>query len=143
MKGPLTPYLGFNGCCEEALNFYARVLGGQVGHVMRFADAPFPCPPDKTGWVMHTDFRAGPVYFMASDMMAEACGPSGETGAVSNVSLSFDLESAEEQERVFHALAEGGKVTMALQNTFWGARFGTLTDKFGIQWMFNFDLPKA
>ncbi|MFN2440385.1 MAG: VOC family protein [Chitinophagaceae bacterium] len=88
--------------------------------------------------ILHATFEAKEVRFMASD--------SGKDEAEANIGgmvhLTLDVDNAEELERVFNALSEGGKVTMPLQDAFWGARFGMLTDKFGVNWMFNHELQK-
>jgi PhnB protein len=133
----LAPYIIFDGRCEEALNFYAKAFDGQILNIQRYDGAPVdeahkPMPADK---IMHAQFHAGDLFLMASD------GPIPE-GTGSNVHLSVDNSNVEEQTRVFEALSEGGKVKMPLQETFWGARFGMLTDQFGINWMFNYDKPK-
>lgn len=127
----ISPYLMFNGNCEEALNFYVKALNGKIENLMRFEGSPAESmSPDKQK-ILHATFRAGDVMFMASDGSESLSG--------GPVHLSLDFKTAEEEEKVFNALAEGGKVTMALDDTFWGARFGMLTDKFGINWMFNHD----
>lgn len=136
----LTPYLMFNGQCEEALNFYAKALNGEIKDLMRFEGSPvesLATEADKQR-VMHSHFVAKDFRFMASD--------TGEGGPKLNpngmVHLSVNFDDATEQEKVFNALAEGGVAGMPLQDTFWGARFGMLTDKFGICWMLNYEKPK-
>ena len=128
----VTPYLMFNGNCEEALNFYAKVLNGEVKDLMRFEGSPVEGMSEDKQKVLHSNFVAGNVFFMASDAGQPAEGNSP-------VYLSLNFDSQEEQERVFNGLAEGGKVIMPLDDAFWGARFGMLTDRFGINWMFNYD----
>lgn len=135
----LIPYLIFpNGDCEEALTFYGKALGGETGHISRYADAPgdnqMGMAPDK---VMHTHFAVdGNVLFMASD------GPSNATDS-GNVSLSLNFTDSGSIQAAFTALSEGGAVTMPLQDTFWGATFGMLQDKYGIKWMVNYDKPTS
>lgn len=129
----LTPYIMFDGTCEEALNFYANALDGKVVNLMRMGDMPGDNPmsdADKKR-VMHSNFEAGSVKFMASDSMGQNVGKGGQ------VHLSLHFEDGDKQEKVFNALAQGGNITMPLQNTFWGATFGMLQDKYGINWMFN------
>lgn len=123
----------FDGSCEEALNFYATAMDGKILDIMRFGDMPGENPmsdADKKK-VMHSNFEAGKVRFMASD------NPMGNSGKGGQVNLSLHFEDGDKQEKVFNALAEGGTITMPLQDTFWGARFGMLQDKYGINWMFN------
>ena len=133
----LTPYIMFDGTCEEALNFYAKAMGGEVKNISRYGDMPgdSPMSDEQKKKVMHSNFEAGDVKFMASDSPFPAEGG----GAVN---LSLNVDDAGKMEKVFNALAEGGQVTMPLQDTFWGARFGMLTDKYGIKWMFNHELRK-
>jgi PhnB protein len=134
----LTPYLMFNGQCEEALNFYAKALDGEIKSLMHFEGSPAENMSVDKKQVMHSHFEAKGILFMASD----SGQPGTESTQAGGVHLSINFDTAEEEEKVFNALAEGGKVTMPLQDTFWGARFGMLTDKYGINWMFNHDKPQ-
>lgn len=127
----LTPYLFFNGQCREALAFYVQAMGGKVDSLMTFAESPEPVPSGVSDQVMHAQFSVGPVVFMASDTMSEKVPHGGP------VALNLDFSDPDEQARVFHELAEGGEITMALQDTFWGSRFGMVTDRYGIQWMLS------
>lgn len=128
----LEPYLFFHGRCEEALNFYVTALRGEIVHLSRIADSPMAehVPPDQRNGVMHATFVAGDVKFMASDGRAGP-GPDGEDDIV----LSLATSDPAEGERVFAALSAGGSVDQPLAPAFWGGRFGSLTDKFGVQWM--------
>ncbi len=131
----VTPYLTFPGTCEEAMDFYADALNGEIISMQHFGDAPDQnFPADAADRVLHCILVADDVIIMASDTMPGMSVTSG-----SNISMSLDFESAEEQQAAFNALAEGGTITMELQDTFWGAKFGMLTDKYGIAWMFNYD----
>ena len=134
----VSPYLMFNGQAEAAMNFYADVLGGQVTSIQRFGDAPMPADESIKNQVMHATVQAGDIHIMASDS-----GGKQEIRFGDNVHLSVNCASEEEINRVFAAMADGGEVTMPLDNTFWGARFGMLKDKFGVCWMFNWDRPGA
>jgi len=133
----LTPYIIFNGNCEEALNFYVRALGGVVGPISRYGDIPGgDTHGQNSNWIMHTHFAFdGNLLFMASD------GPNDAEDS-GMVSLSLNFEDAGSIQNVFSKLSEGGTVTMPLQDTFWGATFGMLKDKYGIKWMLNYDKPK-
>ena len=128
----LEPYLFFYGRCEEALNFYKDVFGGEVSGLARFSDAPPQSGmevPDKTK-VMHANFEAPGLKFMASD--------GGETKYEGgNISLSLGAGSLDEAKRIFDKLAAGGKVEQPLSDAFWGGKFGMVTDKFGIDWMMS------
>ncbi|HVG13798.1 MAG TPA: VOC family protein [Chitinophagaceae bacterium] len=131
----LVPYIMFSGQCEEALNFYAKALDGEIRGLMRYEGSPAEGMSADKEKILHASLIAKGITIMASD----GDGASKDGGMVH---LSCDFSDADEQEAVFNALSEGGKITMPLENTFWGARFGMLTDKFGIHWMFNLDLPK-
>ena len=126
----LTPYLMFNGTCEEALNFYATTIGGEIKHLSRFEGSPIESMSDDKQKVMHATFEGNGFAFMASD----GSKPGSDS---SNVHLCLDYNDASAMENVFNALGDGGKITMPLQDTFWGAKFGMLTDRYGINWMFN------
>ncbi len=137
MKG-FNPYLTFSGNCREALEFYKDSLGGEITSMQTFGDAPMPSSPEQKDKVMHATFKSGNVFFMASDAM-----PGQPTHGGSNVTLNIDFGNIADQAKVFEKLSRGGRVHMALQDTFWGARFGMLTDKFGINWMVNCELKKS
>lgn len=128
------PYLFFNGCCEQAVEFYRKALGAKVEMMMRFKESPEPPPPDKVppGYenkIMHTSFRVGATTVMASD------GCASEKPDFRGFSLSLAVTSEAEADRVFAALADGGRITMPLEKTFWSPRFGMLEDRFGLGWM--------
>jgi PhnB protein len=128
------PYLFFNGCCEEAVEFYRKALGAEVEMMMRFKESPEPAPPGMVppgfeNKIMHASFRVGDTSVMASD------GCSADKTRFEGFSLSLSLATEAEVDRVFAALADGGHVGMPLGKTFWSPRFGMLTDRFGIGWM--------
>jgi PhnB protein len=128
----LTPYLMFNGTCEEALNFYVRTIGGEIKNLSRYEGSPAESMSANKKDVMHAVFEGNGIALMASDgSQKESVENRG------NVHLCLDFNDPNAMANVFNALGEGGKITMPLQDTFWGARFGMLTDKFGINWMFN------
>ena len=131
----LTPYLTFDATCEEALRFYAKHLGGEFQIMQRFGEAPGEIPEVLKDRVLHAQFRSGDMYFMASDAMP------GDDVKPGNITLSLDLKDADQQTRIFNAFADGGQVPMPLEETFWGARFGMVIDRFGIPWMLNHNLP--
>ena len=130
----IQPYLFFNGRAEEALNFYKRAVGAEVTTLMRFKDSPETSPTGMVpkSWsdkVMHANVRIGDTQVMASD------GCSEEQLTFRGFSLSLAVKSVAEADRCFNALADGGKVDMPLSKTFWSARFGMVTDRFGVAWM--------
>jgi PhnB protein len=125
------PYLFFNGRCEEALEFYNSAVGAEVEMLSRFKDAPEPgmTQPGMEDKVMHASFRIGETILMASDGRCE-----GEP-RFEGFSLSIIVPDEKKAESVFNALADGGKVTMPLEKTFWAPKFGMLEDQFGVGWM--------
>jgi len=139
----INSYLTFDGNCEEAFNFYKSVFGGEFPMVGRFGDMPPaegmpPLPEDAKNRIMHITLPISEeTILMGSDTMPGV----HEHKIGNNISLSINTNSREEAERVFHGLSEGGNVTMPLSDTFWGAYFGMWTDKFGINWMVNYDDP--
>lgn len=132
----LAPYLSFNGNAREALGFYKELLGGKL-EIMTWADAPADaCGGERVqealkDKVMHGCLTSGAVQLMAAD------SPQGQPTVGNNVHLCIECESVEEINRLFEAVGKGGKTVMPLDNTFWGARFGMVTDKYGIHWMLN------
>jgi PhnB protein len=134
----IVTYLNFDGNCREAMTFYAKCLGAELT-LSAFSEMPGnPPPPEAKDRIMHARVVKGKTLLMASDTM-----PGSPFHQGGNFSLSIACESLQELESLFTAMSEGGKVTMPLQDQFWGARFGMLTDRFGIHWMFNFEHPKA
>jgi PhnB protein len=131
----LQPYLFFNGRCEQAIEFYRKALGAEVEMLMRFKDSPQPCTPPgglPAGYenkVMHTELRVGDTKIMASD------GCSTEAPNFQGFSLSLTVDTEGDADRLFNALADGGKVEMPLTRTFWSPRFGMVEDRFGVGWM--------
>jgi PhnB protein len=132
----VTTYLMFSRNCRQAMTFYQHGLGGDL-ELRPFPDDQGKPSTDPNAGIMHARLtRAGVPILMASDT------PTGETIQGNNFNVSIDCESLDELERYFNALSQDGKVRLPLSDMFWGARFGMLTDQFGIQWMFNYDLPK-
>jgi PhnB protein len=134
MKGTNT-YLIFDGDCREAMTFYQKCLEADL-HMMPFSEGPGNIPADAKDRIMHARLTKGSAVLMASDNMH------GPLRQGNNFSIAIDCDSRQEIEKLFAAFGEKGTVTMPLQDQFWGAHFGMLTDQFGINWMFNFELPK-
>lgn len=133
----LNPYLTFDGNGREAMTFYQRCLGGEL-NVMTFGDNPGGgVPPGAEDRVMHATLVSGNLRLMASDSM-----PGQPVRGGDSIHLSLNLSSREEIDRLFVALGEGGTVTMPLDDQPWGGRFGMLVDRFGMPWMFHFDLRR-
>jgi len=129
----LNPYLNFDGNCEEAINFYADVLAGEIKMLMRYDQMP----PDvceigdvNKDKVMHATLEFGEGN---SILFSDNVNPSFVQGT--NAHMSLNIPEEEEAEKVYKSLLEGGKETMPFGPVFWGGKFGMLTDKFGIHWM--------
>jgi PhnB protein len=133
----ITTYLNFDGTTRDAMTFYAKALGATL-HLQSFKDAKLEAPEGAENRIIHARLEKGSAALMASDTM-----PGTPFRQGNNVFVCVDCETIPETERLFTALGEGGTVMMPLQDTFWGARFGMLTDKFGVQWMFNCDQKKG
>jgi PhnB protein len=129
----LNAYLWFNGNCEEAFQFYAKCLGGKIEAMMPHAGSPMEkhVPSEWRNKILHARLTVGDQMLMGSDSPPDKHSPT-EGFAVSVIN-----NDPAEAERLFHALEEGGKVEMPLQQTYWAARFGMLVDRFGIPWMIN------
>ncbi len=128
----LKPYIFFYGRCEEALEFYKKVFGGTY-EGQRIAGSPMESqmPPNMQDKFMHASFTAPGVGFYASDGMSEKKVDPEE----GNISLCLNAVDGASGDRIFAALSEGGKVTQPLQDAFWGGRFGSVQDRFGIEWL--------
>ena len=136
-------YLTFNGNCEEAFNFYKSVLGGEFSGVNRFGEMPPmegmpPLPESVKNKIMHISLPISKETNLMGSDSSEIFGQVTTFG--NNFSVSIHTDSIEEADRLFAGLSEGGKVTMPLEKTFWGAYYGSWTDKFGVNWMVNVDL---
>jgi PhnB protein len=124
-------YLNFDGNCREAMEFYSKCLGAEL-NIMPFSSAPFEAPFEARDRIVHSRLTRGHFLLMASDTM-----PGMPYIPGNNFSISIECDSQDETKSLFSALGEAGKITMPLQDTFWGAYFGSCTDKYGVQWMFN------
>jgi PhnB protein len=136
----ITPYLILNGKAEQAIALYVGALGATVEAKMRFGDVQPNCPDALKDSVMHAALRVGSVPLMLSDGGGDG---SATTAGTNNVEVALDFSDVAEAHRCFDALGSGGKVREPLAAAPWGALFGALTDKFGIQWMFNVELKPA
>lgn len=129
----INPYLNFNGQCDAALKFYEQSLGAKVVFKMTYGESPMAkdMPPELQNNILHARFLVGNNVLMASD------SPPGRYEAPKGLTISLNIDSVEEAERVFGALSEKAEICMPIQETFWALRFGMLTDQFGIPWMIN------
>ncbi|MEA3030167.1 MAG: PhnB protein [Sphingomonadales bacterium] len=130
----LQPYLHFDGDCREAFAFYREVLGGDLATMLTYRDGPAGLAgPEWAEKILHATLLIGGQELLGSDAMPGSYQPPA----------GFDVTIAEvgveEGKRIFAALGEGGTATMPMQETFWTAGFGMLTDRFGIRWMINCD----
>jgi len=130
------PYITFEGNCEEAVNYYKDCMNGEVLYIQHYGDSPMAAEGmnDK---VLHTTLKIGESHIMACDNM-----PGQPSASGSNISLAVGTNDTAQAETMFNKLAEGGQITMPMQKTFWAESFGMLTDKFGVNWMFNCDKPE-
>lgn len=129
----LNPYLLFNGQCETAFQFYEKVFGAKITMIMRFEESPMAdqVPLDWRKKVIHATLTVGDQVLQGSD------APPDHYEKPQGFSVTINIASAAEAERIFKALAENGAITMPLQETFWAERFGMLVDQFGTPWMIN------
>lgn len=136
---PIIPYLTFKGDCKEAMEFYAKSLNGKMEMVSTFSEMKMEVADEFKDKIMHGVLKSGDLTMMFSDTLhaTEA------TVKGNSISLSLNFDDKESLQQVFTALEAGGKVTMPLQDTEWGAFFGMLSDKFGYHWMLNYDYPKT
>jgi PhnB protein len=135
-------YLNFRRNTEEAFNFYKSVFGGEFsgGGIARFGDFPpqegVPSLDEfDKNLILHIQLPILGCHLLMGTDAPESMGFKVFNG--NNVHISLEPDTKEETQRLFNALSEGGQVTMSLQDTFWGAYYGSCTDKFGIHWMFN------
>jgi PhnB protein len=131
-------YINFNGNCREAVEYYAEVFGTEKPQIMTFGETPsdpkFPLPEEATDLVMHTRLNLSGSNVMFSDVF-----PGMPFVAGNNISLTVVSKDIDEIKALFNKLKEGGTVRMDLQETFWSKCYGSLTDKFGIEWQFSYD----
>ena len=127
------PYLTFDGNCEEAMNYYKDILNGEFVVLMRYSDGPPPISNNKTigNKIMHLTMKFNNFDLKASDRMDKPI-PKGIAHH-----LSITLDNEEEAIAIFNGLADNGEIEMPFKEVFWGGKFGSLVDKFGIQWMIS------
>ena len=129
----ITPYLLYDGDCEAAFRYYAKVLGGEIEMLMTHEQAPpdMPCPPNWKEKIMHARMNFDGEVLMGSD------APPGRFSKPQGFSVSIEIDNPARADTIFQALADGGTVTMPITKTFWAQRFGMCVDQFGIPWMVN------
>ena len=132
----INPYLNFDGSCEEAFNFYKSVFGGEFTEMNRYNEMPDTSEfsAADANRIMHITLPiGGDTVLMGSD------NPPGMGGEAKGSSIQISIQTTDDAEtdRLYNGLSAGGQITMPLEQTFWGARFGMWIDKFGIRWMIN------
>jgi PhnB protein len=131
----LAPYLTLDGCCEQAMNFYAKCFDGEISVMNRYAESPEEIPESYHNKIMHSE-----IVFNGNHLQGCDADPQTYLKRGNDYSLSISVVEVFVLDKVFSRLAEGGEIIMPLQDTFWGARFGIIRDKFGIRWLFSCDL---
>jgi len=137
----INPYIHFNGNAEEAFTFYKSVFGGDFARIARFKDMPsnpeYPMPEKEANKIMHVALPIGKTSVLMGSDTPEFLGKHNEKETRSKISIS--AESKEEAEKIFNRLSQDGEVEMPIDEAPWGAYFGMLRDKYGIEWMVNFE----
>jgi len=139
----LNPYLNFAGNTEEAFRFYKSIFGGEFASVVRFKDTPVEgvqIPKKDENKIMHIGLPIGKDHVLMATDSLESLGQRLVQG--NNVHISVQPESKEEADRIFTALSRGGTIEMPIADQVWGDYYGSLKDKFGVQWMVNYTNPK-
>ena len=137
----INPHINFNGNAEEAFTFYKSVFGGEFARIIRFKDIASPeftIAENEANKIMHIALPIGKNVLMANDV-PEIMGKTNENENRSKISIS--TESKEEADKLFNGLSAGGNIEMPIANSPWGSYFGMFRDKYGIEWMVDFD-PK-
>ena len=137
----INPHINFNGNAEEAFNFYKSVFGGEFAMIMRFKDMSspeYPVAENEANKIMHIALPIGKNILMANDV-PESMGKVNENENRSKISIS--AESREEADKLFNGLSAGGSIEVPIDDSPWGSYFGMFRDKFGIEWIVDFD-PK-
>ena len=138
----INPHINFNGNAEEAFNFYKSVFGGEFAKIIRFKDISspeYPIAETEANKIMHIALPIGANVLMGNDV-PELMGKVSENENRSKISIS--AQSREEADKIFVGLSAGGTIEMPMSNSPWGSYFGMFRDKYGIEWMVDFD-PNA
>ena len=138
----INPHINFNGNAEEAFHFYKSVFGGEFARIVRFKDlasADFPVPESEANLIMHIALPIGNTVLMANDV-PPSMGRTNENENRSKIVIS--TESKQEADKLFSGLSAGGQIEMPIDDSPWGTYFGMFRDKYGIEWMVEFDSKK-
>jgi len=134
-------YLNFMGNCEDAFDLYKSVFGGEFAHLSRYKDIPAqdgmpPFPKEMDEKIMHVYFPISKETSLFGSDIGGSWAPTFQQG--NNFSITVSVGSKEEADRLFNGLSAGGTITMPMADTFWGDYFGTVLDRFGVNWMIGF-----
>lgn len=135
------PHINFNGNAEEAFRFYQSVFGGELTNIMRFRDLSnpeYPLPEHEANKIMHIALPIGTTYLSGNDV-PESMGRTDENENRSKITVRADSKA--EADKIYNGLSAGGQVEMPITDSPWGTYFGMFRDKYGIEWMVEFD-PK-
>jgi len=135
----INPHINFNGNAEEAFTFYKSVFGGEFEKIIRFKDLSspeWPVPENEANKIMHIELPIGKNFLMANDV-PESMGRTNENENRSKIFIS--AESREEADKIFKGLSAGGSIEAPIGDSPWGSYFGMFRDKYGIEWMIDFD----
>ena len=138
----INPWINFNGNAEEAFTFYKSVFGGEFAKIMRFKDISspeYPVAENDANKIMHIALPIGKSNVLMGNDVPEMMGRVNENENRSKIAIS--AESKAEADKLFNGLSAGGKVEAPIGDSSWGSYFGMFRDKFGIEWMVDFD-PK-
>jgi len=129
----LQSHLAFDGQCATAFKFYEQCMGGKIGMMMTYEDSPMKesVPPEWRGKILHASISLGDSVLMGAD------APPGRYEKPKGIMMSVSVDDPGDADRIFQELAENGRITMPVAETFWAIRFGMLVDQFGIPWMVN------
>ena len=136
----VNPYLNFNGTTEEAFNLYKQVFGGDFAMVQRFKDTPEAgkVPAELGDKIMHIALPLGKGNMLMGTDAMEGLGQKAPTMG-NNFYITVNAESKEEADKIFKGLSDGAKIELPMNDTFWGAYFGMLKDRYEVQWMISYD----
>ena len=136
----INPYIHFNGNAEQAFTFYRSVFGGEFAKTSRYKDissSEYPIAENDANRIMHIALPIGNSSLLMGSDVLEVMGQVTENDNRNTISIG--AESREEADKLFNGLSQGGKVEMPMIDSPFGSYFGMFADKFGIQWMVNFD----
>lgn len=127
----LKPYLQFQDNCEEAIQWYQSIFGGDI-KLNRYSEAPMDIPENHKDKILHAEFT-----FEGNTILACDSFPGGQITNANGISLTVEIPDEKQAEKIFGQLAKGGKITMPFEKQFWNAYFGQLEDRYGKLWMIN------